>query len=107
MPETVLVLRADGSVALSGSVADVKARRVRDATLAYIVEHPGLAQNEIKDGLGMRWQDARSALTALVKDGGLTVIGTGKRGDAGRYFAAKGGSRPNGAENGVCGFRLM
>ena len=99
LTDTVITLRPDGSVALAGSVDEIRTKQSRAAMLAFLTENPGLSQSEIKATCEMRWQDVHAALKLLVHDGSIVQHGTGKRGDARRHFVADSCSRSNGAQS--------
>ena len=88
LPETVIELRPDGSVRLAGAADEIQERRARDAVLAFVTENPGATQDEIKDGIGLRWKSVRDALMALVRRNAVTRTGGGKAGDPYRHHAA-------------------
>ena len=99
LTDTVITLRPDGSIALGGSVEEIRTKQSRGAVLAFITENPGLTQQEIKGTCEQRWQDVHAALKLLVHDGSIVQHGTGKRGDARRHFVADSCSRSNGSQN--------
>ena len=95
LPETVIELRSDGSVALAGAVDEIQARRARDMVLAFVTEHPGCTQQEIREGVELRWKLAHAALQSLAKAGQVTHTGSGCKGDPRHHFVANSCSRPN------------
>ena len=100
LPETVIELRPDGSVELAGAADEILERRAREAVLAFVTAHPGATQDEIKNGVGLRWQPARDALMALVRRNVVTRTGGGKAGDPYRHHAAMSCSQIDGNRTG-------
>ena len=95
-PETVIELRPDGRVELTGDVGDIRERRARDAVLAYLDDNPGATQAELRDGCGLRWQVANVALKALMRDGKVERTGGGGRSDPYSHHAVRSCSRTPG-----------
>lgn len=89
LPETVLMLGADGHVLAGGLMRDHEQQQAEGRVLDFLREHPGAEQADIREGVEGRWSVVRAALTKLFQSGRVTRTGTGRKGDAHRYLAAE------------------
>lgn len=99
LEETIVTLSDCGHAINSGLMKDHEQQEAGNRILAYVGEHPGAEQSEIKDGVEGRWAVVRAALTAMVKSGRIIRTGTGRKGDGFKYSGSGSSMEPRELEN--------
>ena len=87
LPETIIVMDEIGGVSVGGTRQDHDVDSAAAAITTFLDAQPGATQQNIRDGVeGHRTQVVISALSKLREAGKVRHEGSGKRGDAYRFF---------------------